>query len=148
MKAVVQRVKKASISVDNEEIAQIGKGLVILLGVSGKDTEKEADFLAEKVINLRVFDDSDSKMNLSGLDVGAQFLVVSQFTVYGDCRKGRRPSYTDAAAPDKAEELYEYFVNKIRNNKVEVATGKFQAKMLVSLENDGPVTIIVESPGG
>ena len=148
MKAVVQRVKKAAISVNNEEIAQIGKGLVVLLGVSGKDTEKEADFLAEKVINLRVFDDSDSKMNLSGLDVGAQFLVVSQFTVYGDCRKGRRPSYTDAAAPDKAEELYEYFVNKIRNNKVEVATGKFQAKMLVSLENDGPVTIIVESPGG
>lgn len=145
MKAVIQRVKRASVSVDNKEIAKINRGLVILLGIKHTDAHKEADFLADKIANLRIFDDKEGKMNLSGLDVGAEFLVVSQFTLYGDCRKGRRPSYTEAALPQKAVPLYEYFIDRLRSYGVEVETGQFQAEMLVSLENDGPVTLIVES---
>lgn len=139
MKAVVQRVKKASVAVDNKEIARIGSGAVVLIGITHSDTQKSADFMADKVVNLRIFDDK------SGLDAGAEFLVVSQFTLYGDCRKGRRPSYTDAAPPEKAIPLYEYFIEKLRSYGVKVETGKFQAEMLVSLENDGPVTLIVET---
>lgn len=139
MKAVVQRVKKASVAVDNKEIARIGSGAVVLIGITHSDTQKSADFMADKVVNLRIFDDK------SGLDAGAEFLVVSQFTLYGDCRKGRRPSYTDAAPPEKAIPLYEYFIEKLRSYGVKVETGKFQAEMLVSLENDGPVTLVVET---
>jgi D-tyrosyl-tRNA(Tyr) deacylase len=145
MKAVIQRVKKASVSVYGETIGEIEKGLVVLLGITHSDTEKDADFLAEKIAYLRIFDDKDGKMNLSGMDVGAGFLVVSQFTLYGDCRKGRRPSYTEAAPTEKAEPLYEYFAKKISEYGCKVGKGKFGAEMLVSLENDGPVTLIVDS---
>lgn len=144
MRAVVQRVKKAFVSINGKEIARIGHGLVVLIGITHSDSQKNADFLAEKIVNLRIFEDRDGKMNLSGLDVGAEFLVVSQFTLYGDCRKGRRPSFTDAAVPEKAVPLYEYFVDRLRSYGVKVETGRFQAKMLVGLENDGPVTFIVE----
>lgn len=145
MRAVVQRVKKASVSIADKNTGKIGKGLVVLLGITHSDTEKTADFMADKISNLRIFDDNEGKMNLSGLDVGAEFLIVSQFTLYGDCHKGRRPSYTEAAPPEKAIPLYEYFSEKIRSYGVKVETGQFQTKMLVSLENDGPVTLIVES---
>lgn len=144
MRAVIQRVKKASVSVDEKEIAKIGHGIVVLLGIKNSDTEKDADSMADKIANLRIFDDKDGKLNLSGLDVGAEFLVVSQFTLYGDCRKGRRPSYTDAAVSEKAEKLYKYFIEKLRGYNVKVAEGIFQASMLVSLENDGPVTLLIE----
>lgn len=139
MRAVVQRVKKASVYIDNKETARINPGLVVFIGITHTDTQKTADFMADKIANLRIFDDK------SGLDIGAEFLVVSQFTLYGDCRKGRRPSYTDAAPAEKAVPLYEYFVEKLRGYGVKVETGQFQAKMLVSLENDGPVTLIVET---
>jgi D-tyrosyl-tRNA(Tyr) deacylase len=145
MKAVVQRVKKASVLVHGKEIGKIGCGLVVLLGVKTDDSEKDADFLAEKIANLRIFDDSAGKLNLSGIDVGAEILVVSQFTLYGDCRKGRRPSYTDAAPPEEAEPLYNYFVERLRSYGIKVETGRFQAEMIVSLDNDGPVTLIVDS---
>lgn len=145
MKAVVQRVKKASVYIDNKQVANTGKGLVVLIGITHSDTQKDADLMADKIANLRIFDDVDGKMNLSGLDIGAEFLVVSQFTLYGDCRKGRRPSYTDAAPQEKAIPLYEYFVEKLRSYGVKVETGQFKASMLVTLENDGPVTLIVET---
>lgn len=148
MKAVVQRVKKAGVSVGDKKIASIGEGVVILLGITHTDTEKTADFMADKITNLRIFDDRDGKMNLSGLDIGAEFLVVSQFTLYGDCCKGRRPSYTDAAGPEKAEPLYKYFIEKLRSYGVNVQTGEFQKEMLVSLENNGPVTLIVMAEAG
>lgn len=139
MRAITQRVKTASVSVGDKEIARIGRGLLVFIGITHSDTEKDAAFMADKIVNLRVFDDK------SGLDTGAEFLVVSQFTLYGDCRKGRRPSYTDAAPPEKAIPLYEYFIEKLAGYGVKVETGRFQAKMLVSLQNDGPVTLIVES---
>lgn len=145
MKAVVQRVKKASVSVHEKEIGRIGQGLVVLIGVRTNDTKKDADFLVDKIANLRIFDDKEGKLNLSCLDVKGELLVVSQFTLYGDCRKGRRPSYTDAASPEKAEFLYKYFVEKLRSYGIKVETGKFKAEMIVSLDNDGPVTLIVES---
>lgn len=145
MKAVVQRVKRASVSIDTEEIASISKGLVVLLGITHSDTEKDADYLADKIVRLRIFEDPAGKMNLSSLDVGAQFIIVSQFTLYGACRKGRRPSFTDAAPPEVAEPLYRYFVEKVQGYGVEVATGRFQARMIVSMENEGPVTLIVET---
>lgn len=145
MKTVIQRVKKASVHIDSKKTASIEKGLVVFIGITHTDKKETADFMADKIVNLRIFEDKEEKMNLSGLDVGAEFLVVSQFTLYGDCRKGRRPSYTDAAAPEKAIPLYEYFIEKLRSYNVKVETGRFQAKMLVSLENDGPVTLIVES---
>lgn len=145
MKAVLQRVKKASVKVDGEVIASIGKGVIVLLGVKNDDTEKEADYIAKKTANLRIFEDKDGKMNLSNLDVGGEFMVVSQFTLYGDCKKGRRPSYTSVALPEKAEKLHDYFVKKLKEYNVKVQTGKFGAKMLVSIDNDGPVTLIVEN---
>lgn len=145
MKAVVQRVKKASVYINSKKTASIEKGLVVFIGIAHEDKEETADFMADKITNLRIFEDKDGKMNLSGLDVGAEFLVVSQFTLYGDCRKGRRPSYTDAAPSEKAIPLYEYFIEKLRGYGVKVETGQFQAKMLVSLENDGPVTLILDS---
>ena len=145
MRAVVQRVSKSSVTVDGEVVGNIGPGLMVLLGVTHEDTEKEADYLADKTINLRIFSDDAGKMNRSLLDTEGEMLVVSQFTLYGDCRKGRRPSFIKAAAPDKGNALYEYFVKKVRDNGVATATGRFGAMMDVSLVNDGPVTLIVES---
>jgi D-tyrosyl-tRNA(Tyr) deacylase len=143
--AVVQRVADSRVRVQNETVGKIGPGLLVLLGVSQSDSEKDADYLADKLVHLRIFEDKKGKMNLSLLDTGGEMLVVSQFTLLGDCRKGRRPSFVQAAPPDRAEALYETFMDRVRCNGVSVASGKFQAKMDVSLVNDGPVTLIVES---
>ena len=145
MRAVIQRARSASVSVDDEVIGRIGRGLVVLLGVGMNDTEREAAWLAEKTANLRIFEDAEGKMNLSLLDIGGQALVVSQFTLYGDARKGRRPSFTDAAPPEKADELYQQYVEYLEKCGIEVQTGRFRAKMLVSIENDGPVTLILDT---
>jgi len=145
MRAVVQRVKKSHVTVDDEIVGEIGRGLMVLFGVSGKDSRKDTDFLADKAVNLRIFEDDTGKMNRSLMDVGGQMLVVSQFTLYGDCRKGRRPSFVEAAPPDLANELYEYFVEQVRKKGINVETGRFRAMMDVSLINDGPVTLILES---
>lgn len=148
MKAVIQRVSQSSVRVNGEEIGAIGQGLMVLLGVDLTDTERDTDYLAEKVANLRIFEDENGKMNCSLLDVQGKMLVVSQFTLLGDCSKGRRPSFIKAAPPDKAEALYERFVQKVRQLGVEAATGRFGAMMQVALVNDGPVTLIIESKGG
>ena len=145
MRAVLQRVKKSSVTVNDKIIGKIGNGLLVLLGVSREDEKKDADYLADKIPNLRIFEDGNAKMNRSLLETGGQMLVVSQFTLLGDCRKGRRPSFTNAAGPDRAKKLYEYFVSQIKLKGVRVKTGQFRAVMSVSLVNDGPVTIIVES---
>ena len=145
MRAVVQRVSRAQVTVDNEIIGEIDRGLLILLGVSANDDECDADYLVDKITSLRVFDDGFGKMNLSLAETGGEMLVVSQFTLYGDTRRGRRPSYINAAQPDKANELYEHFVKKCREKITKVATGRFQAMMDVELVNDGPVTIILDS---
>ncbi len=145
MRVVVQRVSKGKVTIEGRETGSIGKGFVVLLGISGDDDIKDAEYLADKVVNLRVFEDADGKMNLSLKDVKGELLIVSQFTLYGDCRKGRRPSFTKAASPDKAEALYEEFVNICRQRGVKVATGQFQADMQVQLINDGPVTLIIGS---
>jgi len=145
MRAVIQRVSRASVTVDRETVGSIGRGLLVLLGVSVEDDERDADYLAEKSLNLRVFEDEDGKMNLSLNDIGGELLVVSQFTLYGDARKGRRPSYIKAAEPERANELYEYFAGRIRESLGSVQTGKFQAMMDVELLNDGPVTILLDS---
>lgn len=145
MRAVIQRVSRAKVSVDGETIGEIGKGILLLLGVSRSDAEKEADYILEKAINLRIFDDEEGKMNLSLFDIKGDLLVVSQFTLYGDSRKGRRPSYIEAAAPERANTLYEYFVGEARKHLSKVETGKFQAMMDVELVNDGPVTILLDS---
>ena len=145
MRAVVQRVSRASVTVDSEVIAEIARGLLVLLGVAEKDTTADADYLVEKILNLRIFEDADDKMNLSLLDINGEMLVVSQFTLYGDTRRGRRPSFIDAARPEKANELYEYFVARAQEQLPKVETGRFQAMMDVELVNDGPVTIILDS---
>jgi len=142
MRAVIQRVKESSVSVNNGIVGKIGKGL---LGVAGDDGVNEAEYLAEKIIHLRIFEDENGKMNRSLLETGGEMLVVSQFTLLGDCKKGRRPSFVNAANPEKANELYEYFVKKVGNKGISVETGQFRAMMDVSLINDGPVTLIVES---
>ena len=147
MRAVVQRVSESAVTVDGEVVGRIGCGLLVLLGVTHEDTEKDAVFLAEKIVNLRIFSDDAGKMNRSLLDTGGGMLVVSQFTLYGDCRKGRRPSFIQAADPDKGDALYQYFVEKVRERGVTTATGRFGAMMAVSLINDGPVTLILESKG-
>jgi len=144
MRAVIQRVTRASVTVDDKIVGQIGKGLLVLMGISREDSEKDIDYLVEKIVNLRIFDDESGKMNLSLLDMGGEMLAVSQFTLYGDTRRGRRPSYIDAAAPEAANELYEQFVRKAAKF-VKVETGIFQAMMQVELVNDGPVTILVDS---
>ncbi len=146
MRAVVQRVKQSTVTTDNEIVGQIGSGLVVLLGVAKGDTAKDADYLANKIINLRIFEDEDRKMNRSLLETGGELLAVSQFTLLADCRKGRRPSFIEAAEPEKATDLYEMFVNVVRAKGVAVQTGRFRAMMEVALINDGPVTIIIESP--
>lgn len=145
MKAVIQRVKESAVTVDGREVGRIGRGLLVLLGVARDDTPKDADYLLDKTLHLRIFEDDAGKMNRSLLDVGGALLVVSQFTLCGDCRKGRRPSFVQAAPPEKAEELYEYFVGQARERGISVATGKFRAMMDVALVNDGPVTLILES---
>lgn len=144
MKAVVQKVKQGRVTVDGETIARIEKGFVILLGVARGDTEETARWLAKKCAGLRVFEDNAGLMNLGLGDVGGKAIVVSQFTLYGDCSKGKRPSFTDSAPPEIAEPLYQIFVNAMREEGVEVETGKFQAKMLVEIANNGPVTLILE----
>ena len=144
MRALLQRVSRASVTVDNRIISQIGKGLVILLGIGHGDGEEQVAFLAEKVANLRIFEDDQGKTNLSVQDVKGETLVVSQFTLYADSRKGRRPSFTDAASPEVAEPLVNQFVNLLRQNGVPAQTGQFGAQMLVEIHNDGPVTIWLE----
>ena len=145
MRAVVQRVTACEVRVRDQTVGQIGPGLLVLLGISQSDEEKDADYLADKILHLRIFEDDAGKMNRSLVDTGGEAMVVSQFTLLGDCRKGRRPSFVEAAPPEKAERLYNYFVDRVRLNGISVATGQFQAMMAVSLVNDGPVTLIVES---
>ena len=143
MKLVVQRVKMAEVTVSGKVVGKIDKGLMVLLGVKEGDTKKEADFLANKLVNLRIFEDENEKMNLSVQDIKGKILIVSQFTLYGDASHGNRPSFIEAAKPDEADKLYEYFCNKCKE-KVEVETGMFRQHMEVKLINDGPVTIIIE----
>lgn len=145
MRAVIQLVKEASVTVDDSMISEIGPGLLVLLGVHKNDTPRDARILAEKIANLRIFPDQGKLMNLSVLDVGGEMLVVSQFTLYGDCRKGRRPSYSEAAPPQLAEELYEMFIRETAKLKIPVSGGKFQAMMDVKLVNQGPVTLLIDS---
>jgi D-tyrosyl-tRNA(Tyr) deacylase len=145
MRAVIQRVSEASVRVDDQVIGHIGRGLLVLLGVSTSDTKSEAEFLSEKIVHLRIFSDEAGKFAFSVQDIQGEILVVSQFTLYGDTRKGRRPSFTEAAGVDIALPLYEYFVECITRHQVRVATGQFQATMAVQLVNDGPVTLVIES---
>lgn len=145
MRAVVQRVKQASVTVDGQVVGQIGPGLLVLAAVGRDDGEAEFRWLADKLVNLRIFNDDEGKFNRSLLDTGGAILAVSQFTLYGDCRKGRRPSFGGAAPPDEARERFEQFVDHLRATGVEVATGVFQAHMDVDLRNDGPVTILLDS---
>lgn len=146
MRAVVQRVKQSSVKANGETVGRIGKGLLVLLGVAKGDGDEDVKYLANKIVNLRIFEDEDGKMNKSVLDIGGELLAVSQFTLLADCRKGRRPSFIAAAEPEKAAELYEKFVDLVRAQGVAVQTGRFQAMMEVALINDGPVTIIIDSP--
>jgi D-tyrosyl-tRNA(Tyr) deacylase len=147
MRAVIQRVTQARVEVEGKVTGEIGAGVLVLLGITKPDTAADAEFLANKIAGLRVFSDAAGKMNLSLLDTGGAMLAVSQFTLYGDCRKGRRPSFDDAAPAEQARALYEHFIEAARRTGVRVETGIFQAHMAVSLVNDGPVTLIIESPG-
>ena len=144
MRAVLQRVSRAKVTVGGETTGEIGRGLLILLGVGTDDAEADAVYLVDKIVNLRIFDDGDGKMNRSLIDIGGELLVVSQFTLYADVRKGRRPSYIGAASPAEANRLYEFFVEQSARHVSKVATGRFQAMMDVELVNDGPVTIILD----
>ena len=145
MRAVVQRVKESWVTVENEVIGRIDRGLLVLLGVAKGDTSADAEYLANKIVNLRIFEDDNAKMNRSLLSIGGKMLAVSQFTLLGDCRKGRRPSFVGAAGPQEAHRLYEEFVRQVCCLGVSVETGRFQATMEVALINDGPVTIVLES---
>jgi len=145
MKALVQRVTRASVTVGDKEVGRIGEGLVVLLGVGKDDSEEDARYLADKVVNLRIFSDAAGRFSLSALEKRGGVLVVSQFTLLADTRKGRRPSFTEAAPPDKARELYESFVTEVRSSGLKVETGIFQEHMVVDICNDGPVTLLVES---
>lgn len=145
MRAVIQRVSQASVAVNGECVGSIGEGLLIFLGVTHQDAESDAEYLADKATNLRVFEDSGGKMNRSLLEIGGGALVISQFTLYGDSRKGRRPGFDLAAPPEHARRLYEYFVQRMQHSQLPVATGIFQARMQVSLTNEGPVTFILDS---
>lgn len=146
MRAVVQRVSRAGVSVDGEVVGAVGRGLLVLLGVAPTDTEAGARWLADKVVGLRIFPDDEGKMNRDVTEAGGGVLVVSQFTLYGDCRKGRRPSFIGAAPPEVAEPLYEAFVTAVRAQGVPAATGRFGAMMQVELVNDGPVTLLIDTP--
>lgn len=145
MRSVVQRVTKASVTVEGEVIGKIGKGFLILLGVSDEDTEKDLVYMADKISGLRVFEDADEKMNLSLLDIGGEALVVSQFTLYGDCRKGKRPSFSSAGKPEYANAMYEKFAELLREKGIKTEMGRFGADMKVELLNDGPVTLMLDS---
>ncbi len=149
MKAVVQRVKNSRVLIDGDIHSAIGKGLNVLLGIGEGDSEKDAGYLADKIMKLRIFSDCNGKMNLSVQDIGGEIIVISQFTLHGDCTKGNRPSFSKSAPPEKAERLYEYFIEYIGNKYgIDVKTGRFGAMMDVHIENDGPVTLIMESPEG
>lgn len=145
MRAVVQKVTQSRVTVDNEITGEIQKGLMVLLGVTHDDTEADAKYMAEKIANLRIFEDAEEKLNLSVKDIGGAVLSVSQFTLYGDCRKGRRPSFTEAARPEQANALYEQFNAMLEAEGISVETGRFQTHMLVELTNDGPVTVLLDS---
>ncbi len=145
MRAVIQRVKESSVVVKNRIVGKISAGLLVFLGVSTTDRLQDVEFLSDKIVNLRIFEDQNEKMNRSLLETGGEMLVVSQFTLLGDCRKGRRPSFIHAARPDEADRLYQSFVKRIQEKGIIVQTGRFRARMDVSLINDGPVTLIVES---
>ncbi len=145
MRFVIQRVTQSSVSVDGSVIGKIGKGLLVLIGVAGEDTEETADKLVRKLTGLRIFEDENGKTNLSLADVGGELLLISQFTLYANCKKGNRPSFTDAGSPEKANALYEYIIAKCRENVPIVETGSFGAEMKVSLVNDGPFTILLDS---
>jgi D-aminoacyl-tRNA deacylase len=145
MRIVLQRVARASVEVAGETVGSIDRGLLVLVGVKRTDTQAQADFLADKTLNLRIFSDEAGKMNRNVRDAGGAILVVSQFTLYGDCRKGRRPGFDEAAPPEQARHLYEYFVERLRVAELVVETGVFQASMQVSLINDGPVTFVLDS---
>ena len=145
MRALLQRVAEASVEIEGEQVGRIGRGLLVLLGISEDDDEADADYLAPKIANLRVFSDDAGRFNLSAIDAGAELLVVSQFTLYADTRRGRRPDFTRAAPPELAERLYDYAVSLFRNTGLKVATGRFQEYMQVWLQNDGPVTIMLDS---
>lgn len=146
MRAVIQRVTQAAVDSEGVRAGAIGAGLCVLLGVTHTDTEEDAKWLAQKITGLRIFADADDKLNLSLLDTGGEMLVVSQFTLYGDCRRGKRPSFTEAARPETADALYEKFVDFVRQMGVRVQTGVFRTMMAVSLVNDGPVTLIIDTP--
>lgn len=145
MKALVQRVVKASVNIGGEVVGKIGPGLVVFVGVARGDTERDAVYLADKIINLRIFADETSKFNLSVLETGGEVLIVSQFTLLADTRKGRRPSFEEAAPPDQAEFLFNFFVDRVRATGLKIETGRFQQHMLVEIYNDGPVTIALDS---
>jgi D-aminoacyl-tRNA deacylase len=145
MRILIQRVSRAEVRADGKVEGRIGYGAVVLVGVASPDTHKDADYLADKLINLRFFSDERGKMNLSATETRAELLLISQFTLYGDCRKGRRPGFDAAAPPDRARELYEYFVSRVRFSGLKVETGVFQAHMQVELTNDGPVTFLLDS---
>ena len=145
MRVVIQRVKEAQVKVAGQSIGQIAKGLLVFLGIARGDSPACADYLIKKITELRLFEDAQGKMNVSAQDAGAQYLVVSQFTLYGNCGKGRRPSFDEAAPPAKGEELYDYFVQRLKSAKAVVETGQFRAMMDVALINDGPVTFIIDS---
>ena len=147
MKALLQRVTSASVSVAGEVVGSISRGLVVFVGVANGDTEKDAQYLAQKLVNLRIFSDQESRFNLSALDIEGEILLVSQFTLLADTRKGRRPSFTDAAPPPQAEAILQKFVEQVRATGLKVATGRFQQYMQVEIHNDGPVTIMLESRG-
>lgn len=145
MKALLQRVTSSKVSVGQDVIGEIGAGLTVLVGVFPDDTQKDIDKLAEKVINLRIFDDKDGKMNLSLVDVKGEMLIISQFTLCGDCKKGRRPSWAKAAAPEYANEMYLKFIEAVKSRGIRVGHGQFQAHMSVEIHNDGPVTLLIDT---
>ena len=145
MRAVIQRVKKAEVSVEEKRVAKINSGILLFLAVAKDDSKEDADYLLEKIINLRIFEDNEGKLNLSALDLKKDLLIVSQFTLYGDCRKGRRPSFFSAAPPDIAIKLYQYFLDKAQQTELRVENGKFQAMMDIDLINHGPVTLLLDS---
>jgi D-tyrosyl-tRNA(Tyr) deacylase len=145
MRAVIQRVKEAKVEVDREVVGRTGEGLLVLLGVRKEDTEEDVHYLVDKALGLRIFEDEAGKMNLSIRDIKGEILAVSQFTLYGDCRRGRRPSFDEAAPPDMAERLYNLFVEKMRRSGIKVETGRFRAIMNVHIVNSGPVTILLDS---
>lgn len=145
MRAVIQRVSRASVTIDENTAGTISQGLVVLLGIKEVDTKKDLEWLAEKIIHLRIFEDSNGKMNNSLADIGGEVLIISQFTLYGDCRKGRRPGFSGAASPEIAEPLYQQFIQEVRAKNIVTATGSFGADMQVELVNDGPVTLLLDS---